>query len=135
MGLFFTSYQPLKSTLSSFSDKLDVNTFGSSDAVAGMLAGVISKTGIFPLDVVRKRLQVQGPTRERYVLKDIPVYPTSITGCARAIVKNEGMLGLYSGLWVGLVKSAPASALTMWIFENSVITLRWVEEKYGILEA
>ena len=55
MGLFFTSYE-------FFHQKLGGKTlpFGSGDAAAGVMASVLAKTFTFPLDLVRKRLQVQG---------------------------------------------------------------------------
>ena len=53
MGLFFASYETLKTPLADYS--LGV---GSGDAVAGIIASVASKTAVFPLDTVRKRLQV-----------------------------------------------------------------------------
>ncbi|KAK9451267.1 mitochondrial carrier domain-containing protein [Limtongia smithiae] len=124
MGIFFAAYTPAKSAVSYASMELGIRTFGFDDALAGMFAGVVSKTGVFPLDVIRKRLQVQGPTRHMYVLKHIPAYPDSIIGCAVKIVTAEGVLGLYRGLFVSLVKSAPASAITMWVYEHSVVALR-----------
>ncbi|KAK7207521.1 mitochondrial deoxynucleotide carrier [Myxozyma melibiosi] len=135
MGFFFASYQPCKLAMSSLEHEYGVNTFGSGDAIAGMIAGIVSKTCVFPLDVLRRRLQVQGPTREKYVLAGVPTYPNSIVGCARAIVKNEGPRALYRGLWVALVKSAPTSAITMWTFESSLIALRWFDNKMETLKA
>ncbi|KAJ8103170.1 mitochondrial carrier domain-containing protein [Lipomyces tetrasporus] len=129
MGIFFGTYVPLKGLASRISDDLNLKTFGSDEAIAGMIAGTISKTGVFPLDVIRKRMQVQGPTLNRYVMKDIPTYPRSILGCAKMILVTEGYRGLYRGLWVSLIKAAPASAITMWTFEHSVTALRWYDTK------
>ncbi|MBW0464355.1 hypothetical protein O181_004070, partial [Austropuccinia psidii MF-1] len=61
MGLFFTTYEGLRPALT----QMDNLPFGSGDAVAGVIASVTAKTGVFPLDLVRKRLQVQGPHRSR----------------------------------------------------------------------
>ena len=115
MGLFFASYETLRPQLASLS-----LPFGSGDATAGVLASVFAKTGVFPLDVIRKRLQVQGPTRERYGEGKIPVYSKGIWRTGSAIVTREGWRGLYRGLGVGLVKSAPASAITMWTYERAL---------------
>ncbi|KAK9494987.1 mitochondrial carrier domain-containing protein [Lipomyces doorenjongii] len=135
MGFFFGSYAPLKTLVSGISEDFNLNTFGSDEAIAGMIAGTISKTGVFPLDVIRKRLQVQGPTLNRYVLQDIPTYPNNIFGCARMIFVTEGYRGLYRGLWVSLVKTAPTSAITMWTFEHSVTVLRWYDRKMEAFQA
>ena len=68
--------------------------------ICGSLAGIISKTGVFPLDVVRKRLQVQGPHLMEYVVSTIPSYAqqNTVIGCMRKIVYTEGVLGLYKGI-------------------------------------
>lgn len=52
--------------------------FGSGEATDGVLAGVFAKTGVFALDLIRKRLQVQGPTRGRYAWGMIPIYGKSV---------------------------------------------------------
>ncbi|KAL1964826.1 hypothetical protein VTN77DRAFT_6328 [Rasamsonia byssochlamydoides] len=122
MGLFFATYETLRVPLGQF----DHLPFGSGDAVAGVVASVLAKTGVFPLDLVRKRLQVQGPTRSRYVHTNIPEYH----GVLRTIVtilKTQGVRGLYRGLTVSLVKAAPASAVTMWTYERALKIMREME--------
>jgi solute carrier family 25 thiamine pyrophosphate transporter 19 len=94
MGIFFATYETLRPPLGTLQ-----LPFGSGDATAGILASVIAKTGVFPFDLIRKRLQVQGPTRSRYVHKNIPVYK-GVFRTMRDIIKNEGHRGLYRGLTV-----------------------------------
>jgi hypothetical protein len=45
-----------------------------SNLLSGGFASTVGKTAVFPFDLVRKRLQVQGPTRQKYVYRNIPVY-------------------------------------------------------------
>ncbi|GAB7364951.1 hypothetical protein MBLNU230_g5736t1 [Neophaeotheca triangularis] len=119
MGLFFALYEGLKPVAA------DIQLpFGSGDAVAGVTASVLSKSAVYPLDTVRKRLQVQGPSRARYVGGRIPVYGTGVAGTLAMIVKREGLRGLYRGLTVGLIKAAPASAVTMWSYERALLVIR-----------
>jgi len=122
MGLFFLSYETLKLPLADMSLPI-----GSGDALAGMLASVSAKTAVFPLDTVRKRLQVQGPTRERYVHRNIPVY-AGVLGTIKMVLKREGMRGLYRGLPVSLLKAAPASAITVYTYERTLLALRKASE-------
>lgn len=117
MGLFFASYETLKLPLAELS--LPV---GSGDALAGVLASVFSKSAVFPLDTIRKRLQVQGPTRSKYVHRNIPLY-SGIIETLKQIIKREGARGLYRGLPVSLVKAAPTSAITMWTYERVMAAL------------
>ncbi|KAF3259591.1 mitochondrial thiamine pyrophosphate transporter [Orbilia oligospora] len=150
MGLFFGSYEGIKAgllrlpnpitylppSLSSSPNTTSTNHpilqslagMGSVDAVSGVLGGVIAKTGVFPLDTIRKRLQVQGPTRTGYVNGDIPVYE-GVVRCGREVVRREGWRGLYRGLTVSLVKAAPASAVTMWTYGRAVEVVGWFEER------
>lgn len=121
MGLFFATYEALRMSMGGLQ-----LPFGSGDATAGVLASVIAKTGVFPLDLVRKRLQVQGPTRSRYVHRNIPEY-RGVVRTIRTIVESEGTRGLYRGLTVSLIKAAPASAVTMWTYERVLRTLMEVE--------
>ncbi|KAI9845455.1 MAG: mitochondrial thiamine pyrophosphate transporter [Thelocarpon superellum] len=112
MGLFFATYESIRVPIATLP-----LAYGSSDAMAGVLASVISKTGVFPLDLVRKRLQVQGPTRAKYIHRNIPKY-RGVLHTLSTIVRQEGWRGLYRGLTVSLFKAAPASAVTMWTYEN-----------------
>lgn len=121
MGLFFASYESLRLVLAS----LEL-PFGSGDATAGILAGTFSKTGVFPLDLARKRLQVQGPTRTRYIHRNIPEY-RGVFHTLQTVIKKEGFRGMYRGLTVSLVKAAPASAVTMWTYERALQFLMRME--------
>jgi len=126
MGFFFTFYESLKPLVADVS--LPLESLGSGNAVAGVLASVMSKTLVFPLDTVRKRLQVQGPSRETYVHGNVPQYGSGVVRTLTSIVQREGMGGLYRGLSVGLIKAAPASAVTMWTYEKTMEVLRAISQ-------
>lgn len=127
MGAFFAVYEGLRPPLAA----LDL-PFGGGEALAGTLASVVAKTGVFPLDTVRKRIQVQGPTRSRYVHKNIPDYGRLGTiGTLRTILRREGARGLYRGLTVSLFKAAPASAVTIWTYERVLKTLISLSKEDG----
>ncbi|KZF25592.1 mitochondrial carrier [Xylona heveae TC161] len=121
MGIFFAAYEQFRVTLSPLN-----LPFGSADATAGMLASVIAKSGTYPLDTVRKRLQVQGPSREKYVYHNIPVYKGTL-GTIRAVLAKEGIRGLYRGLTISLIKTSPASAIMLWTYERSLELMQGME--------
>ncbi|KAK2592852.1 mitochondrial thiamine pyrophosphate transporter [Conoideocrella luteorostrata] len=114
MGIFFVAYEGLRVKMAGLN-----MPWGSGDATAGVIGSVIAKTSIFPLDLVRKRIQVQGPTRGNYVYGDIPEYSSAFRAIS-SIVRTEGFRGLYKGLPISLIKSAPASAITVWTYERSL---------------
>lgn len=98
MGLFFASYELFHQRIGGQN-----LPFGSGDATAGVLASVVAKTAVFPLDLVRKRLQVQGPTRMKYIHTNIPEY-RGVFRSLYVIFKKEGIRGWYRGLTVSLIK-------------------------------
>ncbi|CAK7197488.1 mitochondrial thiamine pyrophosphate transporter [Sporothrix eucalyptigena] len=138
MGAFFACYEGLKPVTgqiaetvlsSAMGQRVGVNAgAGAGDAVAGVTAAVMAKTFVFPLDLVRKRIQVQGPTRSRYVHKNIPVYEGGVARTLQTILRTEGVRGLYRGLTVSLMKAAPANAITVWTYERVLRLLIRMDE-------
>jgi len=92
---------------------------GFDKFLAGSTASMVAKTIVFPFDLVRKRMQVQGPTRNLYVHKNIPEY-TGTVSALRSIFVTEGFRGMYRGLAVTLLKHAPSSGVTLWVYEVSL---------------
>lgn len=126
MGLFFALYEGFKPALATVELPLE-----SGDAAAGIAASVLSKTAVFPLDTIRKRLQVQGPTRSKYVGgARIPVYEQGVVNTMKMILRKEGAVGLYRGLSVSLIKAAPSSAVTMYAYERALhLLMSWDEDQ------
>ncbi|KAF9120376.1 mitochondrial thiamine pyrophosphate transporter [Mortierella sp. 14UC] len=94
---------------------------GLEDFLCGALSGVISKTGVYPLDMVRKRLQIQGSEQQKSMTTSsvsgtasgsksvADKLPTTVWRCMVHIAQREGYLALYKGLLPGLLKAAPSS--------------------------
>ena len=121
MGMFFAVYESLRPKIHG----LEL-PFGSGDAAAGITASLVAKTSVFPLDLIRKRLQIQGPSRHRFAGGLVPEYGEGVWLTGRKIITNEGWRGLYRGLGVSLVKAAPASAVTMWTYERVLkLLVKW----------
>ena len=114
MGIFFATYENLRVSMAHLN-----MPWGSGTATAGVIASVLAKTAVFPLDLVRKRIQIQGPTRNRYAHGNVPEYK-SATRAIAMIARAEGLRGLYKGLPIALTKAAPASAITVWTYERSL---------------
>jgi len=76
----------------------------------GALAGAFSQTLTYPLDVLRRRMQVAG----------MPSLDFQYTGPLHAlscIIKTEGFLGLYKGLWPNFLKVAPSIGTSFVTYE------------------
>ncbi|KAI8071220.1 mitochondrial carrier domain-containing protein [Gongronella butleri] len=120
MGLLFTSYDLLASGCQKLREKevLSTQYKATHDMLSGAISGVFSKTAVYPIDVVRKRLQVQGPYLTNYVVQSTKYSSESWWACMKLIAKNEGTRSLYKGLLPSLVKVAPANAVTFLVFEE-----------------
>lgn len=79
--------------------------------LSGSVSGIVSSTMIFPLDVIRKRLQVQGVLRTH-----IGQEPSILREMAH-IYGTEGIRGFYRGVKVEILKVCPMVALTFCSFE------------------
>ncbi|KAI9486087.1 MAG: mitochondrial carrier domain-containing protein [Benjaminiella poitrasii] len=129
MGLMFFSYESLRTILQRLQEAriLSDNHKRTDDMICGSLAGIVSKTGVFPLDVVRKRLQVQGPHLTEYVVTSIPTYST-VWGCLKTIISREGLMGLYKGIVPGLLKAGPSGAVYFLMFEIAKDCMTYLNE-------
>lgn len=73
----------------------------------GSLAGAFGAFMVYPIDLVKTRMQNQRSGRVGELL-----YKNSLE-CARKVVKNEGIRGLYSGVWPQMVGVAPEKAIKL----------------------
>jgi len=90
----------------------------TGNAACGFGAGCIARLIIHPLDVVKKRFQVAGLARSlRYGERVAPAAYVNFSSAFRSIAAREGVRGFYKGLVPGLLKSAPASAITFAVYE------------------
>ncbi|KAL0782566.1 hypothetical protein CaCOL14_000472 [Colletotrichum acutatum] len=78
----------------------------------GATSGAFGASVVYPLNVLRTRLQTQGTVMH-------PATYTGIVDVARQTFKNEGVRGMYKGLTPNLLKVAPALSITWVVYENS----------------
>lgn len=90
----------------------------SMDLVAGGLAGAIGQTAAYPLDIIRRRMQVSavlpGGTNK------LGMWRT-----AQSVWKTAGWRGFYVGLSIGYLKVAPMNAVSFatWVGLKDVLGL------------
>jgi len=94
----------------------------------GAIAGAFGATVVYPIDLVKTRMQNQ---RSKVVGEML--YKNSLD-CAKKVIRNEGVRGLYSGLGPQLIGVAPEKAIKLTVNdlvrgkasdENGNITLGW----------
>nr|GLL36952.1 mitochondrial substrate carrier family protein B-like [Ipomoea trifida] len=78
----------------------------------GSLSGIASSTATFPLDLVRRRMQLEGAGgRAR-------VYNTGLLGAFRHIVRTEGFRGFYRGIMPEYYKVVPGVGIVFMTYET-----------------
>jgi len=81
----------------------------------GATAGVVGQTIAYPLDLVRRRMQVQGWGEANGVNY---AYRGGITQTIYQIVSTEGVTALYRGLIPNYYKVVPAVSISFVVYEH-----------------
>ena len=89
---------------------------------SGAFAGCLSKTVVYPLDVVKKRLQIIGFEKARRHFGRLPLRSNSEWGLVTAnnlwrIYSTEGFRGLFKGWIPAILKASVTTGLTFTFFE------------------
>ncbi|CAI5935818.1 unnamed protein product [Closterium sp. NIES-65] len=94
--------------------------------MCGLAAGTLAKVACHPLDVVKKRFQVEGLRRHpRYGARIQPRAYRGMVDALRKIVATEGVEGLYKGVLPSVIKAAPSAAITFFVYE---LVAKFLEE-------
>lgn len=80
--------------------------------IMGASSGAFGASVVYPLNVLRTRLQTQGTSMH-------PARYTGIWDVAHKTIRNEGVRGLYKGLMPNILKVAPALSITWMVYENT----------------
>ncbi|KAH7149798.1 mitochondrial carrier domain-containing protein [Dactylonectria estremocensis] len=94
----------------------DVQIGNFATGIIGASSGAFGASVVYPLNVVRTRLQTQGTAMHKATY-------TGIWDVTRKTIQREGYRGLYKGLTPNLLKVAPALSITWVVYENSKTTL------------
>ena len=79
--------------------------------VAGGIAGLVSQTAAYPLEVIRRKMQVGGAVGDGRRL--------GMAEVARGIWREAGWRGFFVGLGIGYVKVVPMAATSFWAYERA----------------
>mmetsp|Transcript_100838 Transcript_100838/g.289395 ORF Transcript_100838/g.289395 Transcript_100838/m.289395 type:complete len:277 (-) Transcript_100838:234-1064(-) len=123
VGIEFMAYECLKvSYLTLLEEKRVLSGAAEADKphvlvmlLIGAGAGAAAQASAHPLDVVRKRLQLQGTMNAEGVLR--PVLYNNMFDGLYLLAKNEGKGALYRGLRAGCAATIPSTAVTYIVYE------------------
>ncbi|MFQ6646219.1 hypothetical protein Gotur_019085 [Gossypium turneri] len=132
-GLQFGTYDTFKRWAMTWNRSRSFNTSSTTDHslssfqlfICGLAAGTCAKLVCHPLDVVKKRFQIEGLQRHpKYGARvDHRGYKNMFDALQR-ILQSEGWHGLYKGIVPSTIKAAPAGAVTFVAYE---FTSDWLE--------
>lgn len=131
-GLQFGTYDTFKRWAmawnryrSSGGDASDDLVTGLPLFICGLASGSFAKAVCHPLDVVKKRFQIEGLERHpRYGARVEHKTYSNMYDALFRILQQEGLAGLYKGIVPSIIKAAPAAAVTFFAYEYSS---KWLE--------
>uniref|UniRef100_L2GBJ8 Mitochondrial thiamine pyrophosphate carrier 1 n=1 Tax=Colletotrichum fructicola (strain Nara gc5) TaxID=1213859 RepID=L2GBJ8_COLFN len=82
-----------------------------AELLAGGVAGLVSQTTSYPLEVIRRRMQVGGAVGDGHRLR--------ISETAAMIFRERGVPGFFVGLTIGYVKVFPLAAVSFYTYERA----------------
>lgn len=80
-----------------------------AELVAGGTSGLLAQTASYPLEIVRRRMQVAGLTNNR----------KSIAQTALTVYREGGFRGFFVGLSIGYIKVIPMFACSFFVYERA----------------
>ena len=85
-----------------------------AELASGAIAGLVSQTASYPLEVIRRRMQVGGAVGDGHRL--------TIAETTKRIWLERGWRGFFVGLSVGYIKVIPMTATSFFVYERG----KWV---------
>ncbi|KPJ09047.1 Mitochondrial thiamine pyrophosphate carrier [Papilio machaon] len=96
--------------------------------IAGSTAGFISKTATYPLDLVKRRLQIGTHKEDDRFTTNVTsrhlIRCTKFLTCIQNIIKKEGFSGLFQGWLVTVLKSQLTSIVAFTTYECTCYVVR-----------
>lgn len=86
-----------------------------AEFLAGGFAGMVSQTASYPLEVIRRRMQVGGAVGDGHRL--------GMAETSAKVWKEAGFKGFWVGLTIGYVKVVPMVAVSFFVYERMKVVL------------
>ena len=86
-----------------------------AELFSGGIAGLVSQTASYPLEVIRRRMQVGGAVGDGHKL--------GMSETARRIFAEKGFRGFWVGLGIGYFKVVPMVAVSFFVYERAKLAL------------
>lgn len=121
IGLQFALYHALDKYwqhISSVDGRWSVLVAASKHFAAGGVAGLGAKLAVYPLDTIKRRMQVRTVAFTRHAAYESAMH------AARSMWRAEGWRAFYRGLLPALLKSSPGSAVAFTVYSTTLDMMR-----------
>lgn len=126
LAVLFGTYDYLKALLPSGRGAQESALFPFLKVGCGCVAAVSAQLVTYPLDTVRRCLQVSGARGMTAVSY------RSARDCARRLLRQHGLAGFYRGCSVACLRAAPGAALQFVAYDAIKVVLAVVDPRTGI---
>lgn len=108
----FSQYTTIKGSEAKYSvqNSNRLQLTAAAELFSGAVAGIVSQTASYPLEVIRRRMQVGGAVGDGHRLGFVET--------ARKIALERGFRGFFVGLTIGYMKIIPMSATSFFVYER-----------------
>lgn len=125
-GIMFSTYEAIKM----YTEKQRQPLYDTLNASASTISAITSKILTFPIDTVRRRIQLQDSININEFFPHEPnvqaykqylsssAYGPDIIKIPLLMIRHEGVQALYKGLTIGLCKSIPSTVVSLWVYER-----------------
>ncbi len=96
--------------------------------INGSVSGVCAKTIVYPFDLAKKRLQIQGFEDARKNFGKVVKF-SGLFNCFYLTFKQEGIFGIYKGYYPSMLKAAVYSGLIFLFYETFTNMVRGIKDK------
>lgn len=86
-----------------------------AELLAGGFAGLVSQTASYPLEVIRRRMQVGGAVGDGHRL--------GMAETAGKVWRERGWKGFFVGLGIGYFKVVPMAAVSFYVYERGKVLM------------
>lgn len=129
-GAQFAIYKVLKSYCHKYNDNGDYIMFNiykndtkfqiQSSLICGAFSGLFSKVLVYPLDLIKKRLQIRGFEMHRSQNFGYTPRYEGFIHCIIYTLRTEKFTAFYKGLVPSMLKATISTALHFWLYETFI---------------
>lgn len=106
----FTAYDEMNRRLPRDRPTCSTWWFPAAKIATGAAAGLVGQAACYPVDTVRRRMQLNGAPGQL-------IKYTSYGECVRSMAAHEGLTSFYRGIGVACIKTVPAAAMHFLAFD------------------